>query len=70
MRKSLKQVLIYYSPDGTLGGAAHRIGVSRQTISNVVSGKPVSRVTAQAISDFVENKYTQAELMGVSDDKN
>ena len=64
-RKSLKQLLIYHSPDGSLSGVAVALNLSSPTISAVCSGQPVGKATAILISEFVEGVYSVAELMGV-----
>ncbi len=64
-RKTLKQILVYHSPDGTLAGAADKMGISRQTLSTACSGHAVNKNTAVLISEFTRGAYTVAELMGI-----
>lgn len=64
-RKTLKQLIVYNSIDGSLGGAADQMELTRQTISSAVNGTPVGKKVAQKISEFVNGEYSVAELMGV-----
>jgi hypothetical protein len=67
-RKSLRQLLIYHSPDGSLAGAADAMGLSRPTVSTACAGQPVGKYAARIISAFVEGAYSVIELVGLGEE--
>jgi hypothetical protein len=67
-RKSLRQLLIYHSPDGSLAGAASAMGLSRPTVSTACAGQPIGKHAAKIISAFVEGAYSVVELVGLGEE--